>query len=362
MDTAMTTARTPKPGRSLVEARPELVTQWHPTLNGDLTLNQVSACTDKKLWWKCDAGPDHEWQSTGANRVYGQDCPFCARQKVSVTNSMAVTHPELAVQWHPTLNGDLTPNQVIAGTRKKLWWKCDAGPDHEWQTRGTNRACGNGCPFCARKKVSVTNSMAVTHPHLAAQLHPTLNGDLTSNQVLAGTGTTLWWKCAAGPDHEWQATGAERVKGRCCPFCTRRRASTTNSMAVTHPELAVQWHPTLNGDLTPGQVTVKTRKKLWWKCDAGPDHEWQSRGDHRMKGRGCPFCARRKVSVTNSVAATHPQLVTLWHPTLNGDLTADQVVAGTRTNLWWKCVADPDHEWRTRGDEMASSDGCPFCA
>ena len=46
---------------------------------------------------------------------------------------LAVTHPELAKQWHPTLNGDLTPFDVIPGTSKKVWWKCEKGDDYEWE-------------------------------------------------------------------------------------------------------------------------------------------------------------------------------------------------------------------------------------
>ena len=29
---------------------------------------------------------------------------------------MATTHPELAKQWHPTKNGDLTPFDVVGST------------------------------------------------------------------------------------------------------------------------------------------------------------------------------------------------------------------------------------------------------
>ena len=41
--------------------------------------------------------------------------------------SLAETHPEVAKQWHPTKNGDLTPNNVTPGSNKKAWWKCDKG-------------------------------------------------------------------------------------------------------------------------------------------------------------------------------------------------------------------------------------------
>jgi hypothetical protein len=67
--------------------------------------------------------------------------------------SLAVTHPDLAAQWHPTKNGDLTPFDVVAGTGKKIWWKCPNGSDHEWKASGNSRVRPVGCPFCAGHRV-----------------------------------------------------------------------------------------------------------------------------------------------------------------------------------------------------------------
>jgi hypothetical protein len=47
-------------------------------------------------------------------------------------NSMYNTHPELAKEYQ----GDA--NLSIAGTHKKLDWKCITC-EHEWKTRGKNR-------------------------------------------------------------------------------------------------------------------------------------------------------------------------------------------------------------------------------
>ena len=35
----------------LATINPELASQWHPTKNGDLRPSQVTANTDKKVWW-----------------------------------------------------------------------------------------------------------------------------------------------------------------------------------------------------------------------------------------------------------------------------------------------------------------------
>ena len=59
-------------------------------------------------------------------------------------------HPELVKQWHPTLNGDLTPDMVTPGTRKRAWWICPEG--HVWNCAISSRTAGrrpSGCPVCA---------------------------------------------------------------------------------------------------------------------------------------------------------------------------------------------------------------------
>jgi hypothetical protein len=337
---------------------PDIAAQFHPTKNGDLTPSDVVAGTDKKLWWKCPMGPDHEWQASGASRVNGHGCPACGGQMVSVTNSLA-NYPDLAAQFHPTKNGNLTPADFVAGTNKRLWWKCPAAPDHEWEAAGSTRLAGHGCPACAGQKVSVTTDLNRI-PELAAQFHPTKNGNLTPADVVAGTMTKLWWKCPKGPDHEWLASGRERVSRRGCPFCAGLRVSVTNSLA-SYPDLAAQFHPTKNGDLTPADLVAGTAKRIWWKCPIGPDHEWQATGNTRMSGKGCPYCAGLRVSVTNSLA-NYPDIAAQFHPTKNGDLTPADVVAGTNKKLWWKCPNGPHHEWLAPGSQRLAEHGCPSCA
>ena len=37
--------------------------------------------------------------------------------------SLAETHPEVARQWHPKKNDDLTPSDVTPGSKKKVCWE-----------------------------------------------------------------------------------------------------------------------------------------------------------------------------------------------------------------------------------------------
>ena len=132
-------------------------------------------------------------------------------------NDLATINPELARQWHPTKNGDLTPRDVLAGSRRKVWWICEHG--HEWQADVSSRNHGTGCPVCAGKKViSGENDFASQYPELARQWHPTKNGSLRPDQVTPSSNKKVWWICDKG--HEYQAVIASRTRRHGgCPYC-----------------------------------------------------------------------------------------------------------------------------------------------
>src|SRR4051812_40158952 len=116
--------------------------------------------------------------------------------------SLADTLPQLAKQWHPRRNGTLTPKDVMKGCHLRVWWICLnalACCAHEWEASVYNRATlGNGCPVCAHQRTCPTHtSIDALRPDLAAQLHPTRNGELTRfNLAVNSSKKILWWICA----------------------------------------------------------------------------------------------------------------------------------------------------------------------
>lgn len=281
------------PGKKcLASQRPQLAAQWHPTKNGGRTPADVPLGSHYKAWWICEKG--HEWQAMVKSRALdGTACPVCAnRRLISGENDLAATHPELAQQWHPCKNGALTPHDVVAGTRKKVWWRCGQG--HEWQASVSSRAgAGAGCPICAGKVVIPgENDLASHFPAVAAQWHPAKNGTLTPEGVSPYSNKKVWWQCPLR--HEYAAAVAARtVSGSGCPYCAGRKVLTGfNDLATLNPQLARQWHPALNGALTPEEVTPGSHRKIWWECPSG--HIWQAVVYSRAGPQkcGCPVCAR----------------------------------------------------------------------
>ena len=149
------------------------------------------------------------------------------RRALSPEHNLAVKFPEVAAQWNYLKNGDLTPEDVTLGMKKKVWWICDKG--HVWEARVSNRTRGHGCPECAGKYASPEHNLAVKFPEIAAQWHPTMNGDLTPANKAPGYIKKPWWKCRTC-GHEWSAHIKNITQGG--PKCKVCRANNRNQEYV----------------------------------------------------------------------------------------------------------------------------------
>lgn len=200
---------------------------------------------------------------------------------------------ELLSQWDEHLNGPLTAADITYGSKRKVWWRCAKG--HEWQASAGSRTIKDtGCPVCAGKRVCPgENDLASLFPKFASQWHREKNGALRPEQVTPNSNRRVWWRCSLG--HEWQAVVAARTSnGSGCPYCAGRKVlAGFNDLATREPLLAKQWHPKLNGSLTPEMVTPGSHRKVWWQCPDG--HVWRAVIYSRSgpQKSGCPICAGR---------------------------------------------------------------------
>ncbi|MCR8666237.1 zinc-ribbon domain-containing protein [Aestuariibaculum sp. M13] len=327
---------------------PEIAKQWHHDKNEPLLPKYFLPGSNKKVWWKCSEGNDHEWESQIADRCLNNTgCAICSNKKIVTSNCLATLNPELAKQWHPSKNGNITPYDVGVGSNKKAWWKCPKGDDHEWRTSVVHRSERNqNCPICSNKKIITSNCLATLNPELAKQWHPTKNENLTPYNVGVGSNKKAWWKCPEGDDHVWQSIIINRHKGSGCPVCSNQKIVKSNSLATTNPDLAKEWHPSKNGDLTPSNVSIGSGKKVWWKCSKSNEHEWQSVIKNRKRGDDCPICSNHQVIKSNSLETLFPELADQWHPTKNIPLLPGQVTPGSNKTVWW--TNNNGHDWQEK--------------
>jgi predicted nucleic acid-binding Zn-ribbon protein len=315
-----------RPWRTLAARHPELVRELDSERNGPIDPTGIAAKSSRKLWWRCaDCG--HEWQATVGSRAVGHGCPECYDQRrrdqgarhVSAGRSLQALYPELAAEWDQARNRGLDPAAISPKSGRKVWWRCGTC-GHRWPALMQNRANGHGCPRCGlerrartQSRVAYDRSLAARYPSLVTELHPTGNPGLDPKQLGARSSLRVWWRCGTC-GHDWKATVSSRTyAGTGCPVCgLTRRARTQSevdparSLALRHPEIAAQLHPSRNQGIDPAHLGARSSLKLWWRCGTC-GHEWRTAVSTRTDGSGCPACYRaRPRHRQHAVANTHP--------------------------------------------------------
>jgi very-short-patch-repair endonuclease len=230
---------------------------------------------------------------------------------------------------------------------------------HEWEAVIDNRSQGNGCPICDSKRVLIGfNDLGTINPKLAAEWHPTKNEGITPESVTPGSNRKVWWICDLS--HEWETAVKNRSKGHGCPYCSSNLVLVGyNDLKTLNPGLAAQWHPVLNQDVTPHDVTVSSQRKVWWICSLL--HSWEAKVSSRTVGNDCPYCSGNSVlRGFNDLATTNPTLAAEWHPRKNGTIIPQDVTAGSRKSVWWVCSLF--HEWEALIINRSKGNGCPYCS
>lgn len=296
-------------------------------------------------------------------------CPFCARRRaLAGFNSLADTHPDVAAEWHPTLNGDVEPTDVLAGSNTPAEWLCSDG--HNYSAKPNSRTGkGSGCGFCAGRYIDLAaRALSVTHPEVAEHWHPTKNGVLMPAGIPAESTVAAWWTCDEG--HGFEMRVRSYVRSKKCSVCTRGNERNwrkghagpvphgSRSLAATHPQLAEEWHDIRNGDLRPADVTAGSGRKVWWTCVLG--HSYDAVIHNRAKGTGCRYCAQHIVADERTLRTVRPDLAAELHPTANGERDADNTSWNSTRSLTWVCRAG--HTWKTSPRNRARGLTCRVCA
>ena len=324
---------------------------------------------------------------------------------VATLGNILGAHPDLAKEWHPTKNGNISPLEVKEHSGKRAWWICKKG--HEWKTSVCTRATGSACPHCRPRvsRVQVRVYAEIKHFFQDATLCERVNGfecdifipslkiaievdgvrfhkgresrDRRKNKGLKAIGVRLIRLREAG----LKKLGVDDLiftANAMCPtviadvlkliLTTDDRVSQYlnggkfiaevqylhmletfpappigMSLAARAELVAKQWHPTKNGKLTPFDFTAGSSHRAWWLCECG--HEWDEQIAQRAVARkyGCPFCSGRRVDKSNCLNTVNPLLASEWHPTKNGSLNPTRVAAQCNKRVWWVCKNG--HEW-----------------
>jgi hypothetical protein len=174
---------------SVAALAPDLVAQWHPTLN-DRSPREVKVCASEFAWFQCAEGHPPQ-RSNVLSRVNGRGCRGCGYAKVAdlLTQFVADIRPELEAEWDPALNDGLTFVELRGSRTVERAWRCARG---HITYKTTGKRLVSGCGVCTGHLRTVDVNPAAKYPLITSEWDEQLNGIPASE---ARVDVRYLWRC-----------------------------------------------------------------------------------------------------------------------------------------------------------------------
>lgn len=402
---------------------PEVLSEWDYEKN-EVLPEEISSL-NTRIWWKCNLG--HSYSMKISLRVGKQKCgcPYCsvpAKKVLKGFNDLATTHPDTLKEWDYQKN-NIKPEEVSAGSSKKIWWKCKEGHSFEqvisYKARSEKKST---CPYCSNQKLlKGYNDLATTHAYILDEWDYIKN-EVSPTEIGVGTHKKIWWKCPFG--HSYQSYPSSRCgkQHTGCPICDKENHTSFPEQAVfyyikkyfpdtvncdkarigmeldiyiPHLDIAIEydgrnWHKDNAFELKKNEAckeknvllirvreeglelyddciclvrnNVRSNKSLSKVIDELLKMTDNINGDIDVdRDAGQIYSTYIKTRKEKSLASVFPQIADEWHPTKNGDLMPMMVAPSANKKVWWlgKCGHEYQMDIQSRTNQNSK---CPYCS
>lgn len=144
---------------SLADRYPILEKQWHRTLNGGVTPDMVSPCSDFDAYWYCEKH-DYTWHAKVVSRTQARaigNCPKCVaddNRRPEPGKSLKDLFPDLAKEWDDDGNGSLRPEDFAPNSHMYVSWICPKCKEPYVKRISHRTVYGRGCECTFNKATS----------------------------------------------------------------------------------------------------------------------------------------------------------------------------------------------------------------
>ena len=284
--------------------------------------------------------------------------PKSPRQSAGI--AMFDAKPDLRMWWDRERNDNASIPAITARATRMCNWRCP-DCDHHFTERVSTMVSRTACPECVERAWAERRIEAQQWEGFVVADVPPLAAawaDDADPRTVAVGGRTILYRFRCQNDHFPRVSIGTFLANGCAHCRAARTAKDRRFIAEMQPELASQWHPTLNGQRTPSNVGCDSSRQIWWLADCC-GHSWRmSPRDRDTRARWrCPECR----TILDSLAWQKPELAKEWSPA--NPLTAWQVRPNSTLPYEpeWICSTDNTHVWVAPLNSRSTGTWCPEC-
>jgi len=310
----------------------------------------------KVLWRGQDCG--HFFSARFAKLFEAGSCLTCIeklKKAQYLVSDTRLTREFVCVPNFP----DLTPANITRSSNKVAVWRGACGHTFHYAVYRRTENQQN-CNICSGHR-SEQDMFFSLYPRLLKFWDYESNDSIEPDFLVADERKKYWLLCRRA-QHSYRAALSDLLEDQStCQQCK----TLPNCVALVKPELIGQWDQRLNEERTPWNTQAGSNDKVWWTCPVHISHVWEAQVKKRVyQSTGCPYCANRKVSVTNSLPTKHPELVKYFHLEKNADdqraREACEIIATTKEAIWWLCTCGEPYQ-RLIKNMVEFGPGCAKC-
>ena len=221
--------------------------------------------------------------------------------------------------------GEIDAKDIGFDSVKPVKWICEHGHEVMESPHERLRRKNAFCTLCGknRKGTLAQNDEEMTKLYSE-------NNEVPADKIPYDSSRTVEWKCSEG--HTWKRTVSNQIKIRTCPICSQRVPSQKYSLFALHPELEKEWMSEKNVGVDKDTIMPNANKKFWWKCEKG--HEYQCTAADKNRGKGCPYCAGKKVLEKDSIFATDNNLINKYWNYEKNTYSPKELSRNSKRKVW----------------------------
>lgn len=300
------------PGKNDLKTKfPYVAKEWHPTKNGNLLPEHVASGTRKSVWWKCPLG--HEYKASINHRTApnGTGCPICYSGRQTSFAEQAVffyinkLYPDAISRYKADFLGKFELDIYIPSIKYAIEYDGEA-----WHTKAKLEREQRKYQICKAQGITLWR-LREQMPELGVDIADYMIGmkDLYRHKNLEFALRQLLIKLNLYKPLPVNLINLNRDRSKILEY---RKASIPDSLVVVRPDIAMEWHPTKNGNLLPNMFKAGSDHKIWWICPKC-GNEYQANISHRTNKKmptGCPKCGKERSDLAKSVSVNMLDLKT----------------------------------------------------
>ncbi|MBQ7056115.1 MAG: hypothetical protein IJN91_04260 [Alphaproteobacteria bacterium] len=290
---------------------PHIAKEWHPTKNGDWLPENFAGGASKKVWWQCPLG--HEYQATIGHRTApnGTGCPICYSGRQTSFAEQAVffyvkqLYPDAISRHKSDFLGKFELDVYIPSIKYAIEYDGEA-----WHKQNKIEREKRKYQICKEHGITLIR-MREQMPESGEEVADRIVGmkNLYEHKNLEFALRQLLMLLNLYKPIPDNLINLKRDRFKILEY---KKSEICNSLVSVRPDIAMEWHPTKNGNLQPSMFSCGSDHKVWWVCPKCA-YEYQSTISHRTSKKiptGCPICGKERSDLAKSVAVNMIDLKT----------------------------------------------------